>query len=90
MIAGRKPNVLLAIADATGDLFCVTFAENTDEQIAAHRRHAAWWQRYVRTAAGREAYRKTARGGPCFPCRLVVEPYDDGERPPSLLASSSR
>lgn len=84
MTAPRKRNVLLAVADATGDLFCVTFADNTDEQVAQFRRHAAWWQRYVRTRAGRKAYQGTARGGPAFPCRVVVEPYDDGERPPSL------
>lgn len=79
-----KRNVLLAIADATGDLFCVTFADNTPEHIAAHRKHAAWWLRYVRTAAGRAAYQRTARGGPAFPCHVIVEPYDDGEKPPSL------
>jgi hypothetical protein len=82
--AAPKRNVLLAIADATGDLYCVTFAENTPEQVAAPRRHAAWWQRWARTAAAREAFRRNHRGGPCFPCRVVVEPYDDGETPAAL------
>lgn len=84
MTAPRKPNVLLAVVDATGDLFCVTFAKNTDAHVAAHRKHAAWWLGYVRTAAGRKAYNATTRGGPCFPCRVVVEPYDDGETPSAL------
>ena len=81
--AAPKRNVLLAIAHATGDLFCVTFADNTERHVAEFRRHAAWWKGWVGTRDGRERMRRAGKY-PCAPFRTVVEPYDDGERPPSL------
>ena len=79
-------NVLLAVVDATGDLFCVTFADNTDRHVRQFRAHAAWWRRWVRSHEGRERMAKAGRY-PCAPFRVVIEPYHDGERPPSLEAN---
>lgn len=76
-------NVFLAVADSFGDLYCVTFADNNPEQIAAFRRHAQWWRGYAQSAEGRERLRAAGRY-PCAPFRTIVEPYADGERPPSL------
>lgn len=56
--------------DAVGDRFLFTCATNRDGQEAGFRRHAAWWLR--------TGYKSAPRGRqPCFPCKVVVEPYQD-------------
>ena len=75
--------MLPAIADACGDLYCVTFADHTDENVARFQHHAAWWKRYAQSHEGRTALRKRGKY-PAAPFRTIVEPYSDGERPPSL------
>lgn len=67
----------MRVVDVTGTTYLDTFADNRPDVIAAFRKHAEWWRRYVRTPAGQRAYRKSAKGGPCFPVQVVIEPYDD-------------
>lgn len=76
-------NVFLAVADSFGDLYCVTFADNTERHVRQFREHSAWWKRWAQSAEGRERLRAAGRY-PCAPFRTIVEPYADGERPPSL------
>lgn len=79
--------VLLAVADACGDLFCVTFADDTPEHVESFRRHARWWIRYAQSPDGRAALAKRGKY-PAAPFRTIVEPYASGERPPSLTERS--
>lgn len=79
--------VLLAVADACGDLFCVTFADHTPEHVQSFRAHARWWIRYAQSTDGRAALRRR-RKYPAAPFRVIVEPYAEGECPPSLTRRS--
>jgi hypothetical protein len=58
------------VEDAVGDKFLFTCATNRPGQAASFRRHANWWLRrgYRHTVTSRQ---------PCFPCKVVIEPYQD-------------
>ena len=58
------------VEDAVGEKFLFTFATNREGQAEAFRRHAAWWLR--------TGYKHSpVQSQPCFPCKIVVEPYND-------------
>lgn len=58
------------VQDAVGDKYCVTFATNREGVESSFRKHARWWIKtgYKSTPIGRQ---------PCFPCKIMVEPYND-------------
>lgn len=60
------------VEDALGDKFLFTCASNRPGQAESFRRHARWW---LRTG------HKRSKNGPCFPCKVVVEPYQDDSSP---------
>ena len=64
---------LFAIRDAVGIDYCITIADADYEP--AFRRHAAWWVRHMKnpSKSTRDAYAKSHKGLPCFPCRVVLE-----------------
>lgn len=62
------------VEGATGEKHLFTCATNRPGQAEAFRKHAAWWLRsgYKQTPVARQ---------PCFPCRIVIEPYQDQTAP---------
>lgn len=58
------------VEDAVGGRFLFTCATNRPEQKESFRRHARWWIN--------SGYRQTpVAKQPAFPCRIVVEEYQD-------------
>jgi hypothetical protein len=62
------------VADVLGMKYIVTYANNRPGQAEGFRRHAKWWIRtgYKMSPLNRQ---------PCFPCKVVVEPYQDDTAP---------
>ncbi len=62
------------VEDAVGGKFLFTCATNREGQAEAFRRHANWW---IRTG-----YKSSpVQSQPCFPCKIVIEPYEDNTAP---------
>lgn len=62
------------VEDITGDKFLFTCATDREGQADAFKRHAAWWLR--------TGYKHSpVQSQPCFPCKVVVEPYNDETAP---------
>lgn len=62
------------VEGATGEKHLFTCATNRDGQESSFRKHAAWW---IRTG-----YKSSpVNSQPCFPCKIVVEPYQDDTSP---------
>ena len=62
--------------DVTGQKYLWTAQANRPGALEAARKHYSWWIAYMRKGNRRDFLGRPLYG-PCYPCRFVVEYYDD-------------